>query len=477
MPTNARHMNDTPENAPPVKASPTESKAAEPAAHASAVQDKRVGECLIEERLITQDQLREALAHQAQHGGKTLAILLSKGYLTNESLHTFLSKQSGVPSFDIRQYEIPQELLSLISQAFAQEHGVLPIDRLGKLLTVGMVCPLDTATIAELERVTGLKVKAMLCKYDDMQAAFPRFYPSDNYAAPDYLAAPRKQAPVAPPSMSRETVAARLRQLEMLPALPGTVRHFQEVTAGSKKAIRDLAGVVCADPAVAAKVLSMANCTAYGLPEHVTNVNLAVTLLGVNGVISVAMQIEKAPAVDAASQFDDKNFWMRSMFCAGAAMSIAKASNRSQVGDAYTAGLLHEIGRLALAVAFPREYARVPNGQSIADGLKAEEQVFGLTHADAGELLACPWRLPASIASAIRHHHRLDSMEQEQDLAAVVALAACMTEAFIGKQSAVEVVKQSKALLGRLALASNEAAVIFEKTSATFKGASVGIKN
>ena len=431
--------------------------------------DRRVGQLLIEEGLITERHLKEALERQARLGGKLFENLIDLRYLEKKALHTFLSRQSGVASIDLKQYEIPPNLISLIPREFAQKNVVLPIDKMGKLLTVGMACPLDTATIAELERITGLKVKAMLCAFDDINVTIDRYYPREpeTYVERPTATTPRVAYAAKPSGMKRAEVAAILAPLDLLPALPGTIDQVNHAAASSEHAIRDIAGIVCADPAVTGALLSVANCSPYGLPGEVANINVAVTLLGVSGIQDVTRQIEKAPPVDPASQFDPRGFWLRSMFCASAAMSIAKAAGRGEVGDAYTAGLLHEIGRLALAAALPEAYARVASEMADPNRVKMEEGVFGAAHPEAGYLMTQKWKLPPAVSAPVRYHHAPEGTTDSRDLVAIVTLAAAMADAFVRRVPVGAVLRDHRNVMTYLLM--DEAAItrIHEKIPAT----------
>ena len=135
---------------------------------------RRIGELLVDSGLIQKEQLQEGLALQAAKGGKIVETLISLGYLNAEAFVSFLARQPGVASIDLSKYEIPRELIGLIPREMAVKHEIFPIDRLGRLLTVGMVCPLDSATVKDIEERTGLRVKPLLCAPNDIRAAIER---------------------------------------------------------------------------------------------------------------------------------------------------------------------------------------------------------------------------------------------------------------------------------------------------------------
>jgi len=137
---------------------------------------RRIGELMVEDGVITDRQLREALALQEGQGGRVADRLITLGYLTAHSFCNFLARQPGVSSIVLSNYQVRHELLLLVPRAYAESRQVFPIDRLGKLLTVGMACPLDRATIEELEEMTALRVKPMLCSRSNIKSAITRYY-------------------------------------------------------------------------------------------------------------------------------------------------------------------------------------------------------------------------------------------------------------------------------------------------------------
>ena len=406
--------------------------------------DKRVGELLIEEGLISDEQLKHALEVQMQKGGKLFEVLIAQKTLTKDQLHAFLSRQSGVPAIDLRNYEIPRELIPIVPGEFAREHVVLPIDKLGKLLTVGMACPLDTVTIQELERITGLKVKAMLCKLDDIEDRIHRYYPLRDTvqmpAAPPkkVVAPPPPPKPAPPPAPSRPPSVRRIpprrdaidkiQQARHLPATPVVVQQILRAVEDPLKNARDLAVLAAGDPAISTKLVSIANAAAYGMAGNVTNVYLAAAILGMKGMRSVVSEINAAiPA--ACPAFNFKTFLLRSVFCATAAGAAAQQSGRAHPSDAYTAGLIHDMGRLALAHLMGEDYGKVDGGLSVLDLMDGELEAFGFTHAEAGYRLALAWGLPPIIAGAVRTHHDVDALRLDP-LAATVALCTILAEHF-----------------------------------------------
>lgn len=139
---------------------------------------KRIGEMMVEAGIIEKHQLDDALKRQKKKGGRTAEALIKLGHMSGKEFADFLGRQ-GMPSIALKKCKINDSVLSLVPEEFAVEREVFPIDQLGKLLTVGMVCPLDTTTIDDLEEITGLKVNPLLCTRNDHQDSVIRYYSRD----------------------------------------------------------------------------------------------------------------------------------------------------------------------------------------------------------------------------------------------------------------------------------------------------------
>jgi len=376
-----------------------------------------IGELLLEEGLITRDQLNEALGLQQRQGGKTFELLISLGHLSKDDLHEFLSRQPGVATIDLSRVTIDRKIVELVPKKIALESLVLPIDRLGKLLTVAMACPLDEGTIAQLQQRTGLKVKAMLCKLNDIHAAVKRYYPIEGKAE----ALSTFELPPEMAGAPKEELRPRVNSLEHLGLPPGTLDQMKALAEDPAATVRDVAELAAADPALAATLLTMANSAAYGLAGHVDSVPMAVGLLGKDGTVAAVMQ---SAASKVPSAPDQRRLLERSRRCAALAGSLAEASGRVGPAVAATAGLLHQLGCFAIAALAPAKYQRIDPALAGAALLQAEKHFFTLGHPEAGSHLAARWRWPDSLHQALLHYLTPEKADPMQELASVVAVAA-----------------------------------------------------
>lgn len=142
----------------------------------SAKNCKYIGQMMVAAGLVSAIQVQEALNYQEVRGGKIAGLLMELGYLDRRAFTDFMARQPGVASIDIGNYHLSLDLLEVIPREIVLAHEIVPLDKLGPLLTVGMACPLDTETIAKVEEVTGLRVKPLLCCAGRLRVLIDRYY-------------------------------------------------------------------------------------------------------------------------------------------------------------------------------------------------------------------------------------------------------------------------------------------------------------
>jgi type IV pilus assembly protein PilB len=101
----------------------------------------RIGELLLKEKRITPEQLQEALSYQRQNGGKLGANLVKLGFVKDEEITSLLSKQYGVPSISLNQFEIDPAVIKLVPAETAHKYQIIPLSRVGATLTIAMTDP------------------------------------------------------------------------------------------------------------------------------------------------------------------------------------------------------------------------------------------------------------------------------------------------------------------------------------------------
>lgn len=386
---------------------------------------RRIGELLVFENLVQPEHVQEALEAQKKEGGKIVELLIKLGHLDVATFSRFIAKQ-GIASIDLKNYTLSSEVTSLIPQEFAEQYDVLAIDKMGSLLTVGMVCPLDAQTLSKIGEMTGLRVKALLCSMEDIKTAMERAYPSED-EEDEEVDAGRVEAHVAS-NLRLGSVAELIRQIEELPALPETVKKVKKLVSDPNSSVRQVGEIVGMDPAVSARLLKLANSAAYGFAGKVDNPVMAATLLGLQETYLVVLSAAVFDAMESSKHFDHKAYWESSIYCGTAARAIDAARDNKGRAGLFTAGLLSGIGRFAFAEAAPARYGHVDQNARGLDLIASEERVFGIAHPEAGYILASSWGLPEETANAIRLHRGPDMATDYEETVHTVALAAYLMD-------------------------------------------------
>jgi putative nucleotidyltransferase with HDIG domain len=218
-----------------------------------------------------------------------------------------------------------------------------------------------------------------------------------------------------------------LEELQALPTLPAVALRVMELARAPETPLDTLAKLIERDPALSAAILRVVNSAFYERPQPVSSVQRALVVLGVAEVrrICLVVAVFKAfPERPGQAGLDRKLFWQHSAACGVAARRLCELLKSPHDGEEFTAGLLHDVGKLILDLCFPESY-REAVAISYRDGCSmahAERQLFDADHTEVGAWLAERWKLPGELTAAIRWH---DSPElaPEPHLAAIVHLA------------------------------------------------------
>jgi type IV pilus assembly protein PilB len=136
----------------------------------------RLGEILLKESLITQEQLQKALEFQRSNGGKLGSCLTKMGFITDDDITGVLSRQYGVPSINLKFYEIDPNVIKLIPQDTALRYQVIPLSRVGSVLTIAMTDPTNVFAMDDIKFMTGFNVEPVVASESAIGEAITRFY-------------------------------------------------------------------------------------------------------------------------------------------------------------------------------------------------------------------------------------------------------------------------------------------------------------
>jgi len=136
----------------------------------------RIGELLLKEKRITPEQLQEALSYQRQNGGKLGANLVKLGFVKDEEITSLLSKQYGVPSISLNQFEIDPAVIKLVPAETAHKYQIIPLSRVGATLTIAMTDPTNVFALDDLKFMTGYNVEPVVAWETAVLDAIQKYY-------------------------------------------------------------------------------------------------------------------------------------------------------------------------------------------------------------------------------------------------------------------------------------------------------------
>jgi type IV pilus assembly protein PilB len=188
----------------------------------------RIGELLLKEKRISPDQLQQALTHQKANGGKLGHNLVRLGIVKDDEITALLSRQYGVPSINLSQFEIDPAVIKLIPPDTAQKYEIVPLSRSGATLTIAMTDPTNVFAMDDIKFMTGYNVEPVVASETAVLEAIQKYYPSAG------------KAPAVPQVTGPSTLEMASRGLEELQAsldAPDDVEVLEELQEISAEAL------------------------------------------------------------------------------------------------------------------------------------------------------------------------------------------------------------------------------------------------
>jgi len=218
-----------------------------------------------------------------------------------------------------------------------------------------------------------------------------------------------------------------LRSMAELPPMPQVVVKAQEKMSDPTSTFKDLGRIIETDQAIAARVLKLANSAYYGLRGMVSSIHQASIVLGYEALGEVITVVGAAGLLDNILEgygLDSGALWQHSLAVAFGSRIIAKAKHPALENDVFSAGLLHDAGKIVLDEYVHKKEkefdALMEDGQT--SFLTAEKKIFGFDHADLTFELCQKWSIPEIQGLAIKHHH-CPSRSEENAMAYILHIA------------------------------------------------------
>ncbi len=269
-----------------------------------------------------------------------------------------------------------------------------------------------------------------------------------------------------------DSVSNILNHVQKLPSMPSIVIELLDNFNNDNVDVATLVKKLAQDQAIVARVLRVANSSFFGLSGQVGSIAEAISVLGFNnlrGLITAVSIINIFPHTEES--FDWNAFWRHSIGAAVCAKVLAKHVGLSPE-TAFTAGLLHDIGKLVMAVYFPQAFKQAHESNDGSNTLQAERLVLGMDHAALGGEVAKRWHFPADIRAAVELHHAEAGDEVKKTLINVVYIANLFAHALDnGGLVETQAANLSNEARLRLAIDSDKLEVLAEEAQRLYDGA------
>ncbi|NWH04380.1 HDOD domain-containing protein [Desulfobacter latus] len=219
---------------------------------------------------------------------------------------------------------------------------------------------------------------------------------------------------------------------DTLPSFPQVAAKLLEISKDDTVPLAELTKIVETDPGISIRVLELVNSAFYGLGRKVTSLSDAVVILGLDEIKKLALTIaifEKIFKTGHTKEFNRLMFWRHSLAVAVLSMKIAQKIEYPNPQEAYTAGLLHDVGKIFLDLQGHRDYGEFIRNLSESTDLVIEKErsEIGLGHDDIGAFFCDRWQLPENLVLVVKYHHQPfenhDLSEDEKKLIAIVCMA------------------------------------------------------
>lgn len=232
--------------------------------------------------------------------------------------------------------------------------------------------------------------------------------------------------------MNQEEKTARSMQkkiceLEKLATFEPVAFHFMSYVQDDKISLSELSRWIAIDPILTSRVLKLANSSAYGFRGQISTVNLATVIIGLKALRELVWSISVMDQFTDQQKLIDQrelvSLWLHSNYTGIAARYLAELAGYPAAGEAFVAGLLHDIGYQVFAQQFPEIFCRIVEYSRIKKLTyhQAERELEEFSHSEVGAWLGEAWGFPATIVQAMRFHHRAE--ENDHLLITIVHLA------------------------------------------------------
>ena len=225
-------------------------------------------------------------------------------------------------------------------------------------------------------------------------------------------------------SEKRTKFRKALREVKNLPTLPGIISKLTKMADDPAVTTEQMGKVIAKDHILAAKLLKLVNSAFYGFPQKISSLSSAIILLGFNVIKSLII----SSSIFELMESQDMELWEHSLGCAVVCSVLAKRLEVADPEEVSTAGLIHDIGKVAIKMELRKEFDAIVDdvGAQEISMLEAEKQRLDIDHAEVGGWLAKSWNLPPKLVEPIACHHNPQAAKDEKLVTAIIHFSDIM---------------------------------------------------
>jgi putative nucleotidyltransferase with HDIG domain len=242
---------------------------------------------------------------------------------------------------------------------------------------------------------------------------------------------------------NKRDVRMEIQRINEVVSFPPVVAEILQAMSDADVTMAKVVTIIESDTALTAKILRVANSPFYGLRRDVANIAQALRMLGLDeiGHLLLTCQMKsRLMSLDSRQQTHLERLWKHSVAVAAISRLLASHYRIPTEGKEYTAGLLHDMGKLVLIQYFPEQVLSIDEmiiRDSVSD-IEAEQRIASISHTEIGRLIGEKWRLPKEYLDVMQFHHRPGLSSNHALLCAVVRCADLFSEQWgfgIGEQT------------------------------------------
>jgi putative nucleotidyltransferase with HDIG domain len=234
--------------------------------------------------------------------------------------------------------------------------------------------------------------------------------------------------PAAVKPCDHATILEKVKNCPRLPSLRSIETALRELLHADNRYTTQISEVIRRDPSLTARLLRLVNSVYYGLTTPVNSIEEAVFYLGIRQIRQLAVVtpvIEDFQKLAGSTAFQWREFWQHCIATAILTRELTSSMMRLDDESDYVAGLVHDVGRIVMASAFPNHFNAIYQDGDIEeeDILHREQRILGVDHTELGAIYLSQHQLPGVLAEVARHHHNPERAEKSRELTAAVHIA------------------------------------------------------